>query len=410
MKILFISDVYFPRINGVSTSIETFRHELRALGHTVHLIAPQYATPSADESDILRVPAKQVPLDPEDRYMSFKWVMQQLDKLQSEQYDIIHVQTPFVAHYLGLKLSKLLNIPCIETYHTFFEEYLYHYIPLLPKQLLRMAAQRFSRHQGNSLHGMVVPSRPMLDILKSYGITTRMEVIATGIEPDSFRPGDRVAFRQQYNIPQQRPVLLFVGRVAHEKNIDFLLQVLLKVRLQIPEVLLLIAGEGPARHSLQQQASALGLNPNIMFIGYLERHNELNNCYRAADIFVFSSRTETQGLVLLEAMAQGTAVVSTAELGTRDVLKEGQGVWIAQETAGEFCEKIVRLLENADSRAELGNKGREYALGWSASKQAERMLNFYQRIMESGLHAADSSANIAPQQQATTEIKSPLTP
>ena len=157
MKILFISDVYFPRINGVSTSIETFRRNLRSLGHIVHLIAPDYSTPSADEIDILRVAARQAPFDPEDRFMSYRWVMQKLDKLRSERYEIIHIQTPFVAHYLGVKLSRLLGIPCVETYHTFFEEYLYHYIHLVPKRVMRFVATRFSRHQSNSLDGMVVP-------------------------------------------------------------------------------------------------------------------------------------------------------------------------------------------------------------------------------------------------------------
>jgi len=381
MKILFISDVYFPRINGVSTSIETFRKELRELGHTVHLIAPDYQSPSTDETDILRVPSRRVPLDPEDRFMRFSWVMQHLDKFRDEQYDIIHIQTPFVAHYLGLKLSKLLNIPCIETYHTFFEEYLYHYVPLVPKKLMRMVATRFSRHQGNSLHGMVVPSHPMLNVLKNYGITTHAEVIPTGIEPDSFVPGDREQFRNNYNIPQDRPVLLFVGRVAHEKNIGFLLQVLLQVRKSVADILFVIAGEGPARESLQHEVKQTGLDDNVKFIGYLNRNTELNSCYRSADIFIFSSRTETQGLVLLEAMAQGVPVVSTAELGTRDVLKEGQGVWIAKEELADFSEKIVKMLGDADARKTLSETGRDYAHGWSASKQAERIIVFYQTVL-----------------------------
>ena len=381
MKILFISDVYFPRINGVSTSIETFRHELRALGHSVHLIAPDYMMPSSDETDILRVPSRPVPFDPEDRLMSFKWVMLHLDKFRSEQYDIIHIQTPFVAHYLGTKLSRLLDIPCVETYHTFFEEYLYHYVPLVPKKLMRIVAKRFSRHQGNSLDGMVVPSHPMLSVLKNYGITTHSAVIPTGIEPDSFVPGDRAVFRQNYNIAQDRPVLLFVGRVAHEKNIGFLLQVLAQVRKKIPDILFVIAGEGPARNNLEKEAIALDLGENVMFIGYLDRHTELNSCYRAADIFIFSSRTETQGLVLLEAMAQGVPVVSTAELGTCDVLKEGQGAWIAKEELADFSEKIINMLGDSEARQALSVTGREYAHGWSASKQAERMLGFYQAVI-----------------------------
>jgi 1,2-diacylglycerol 3-alpha-glucosyltransferase len=381
MKILFVSDVYFPRVNGVSTSIETFRTHLRALGHTVDLVAPDYLRPSADETGVLRVPARRVPLDPEDRFMSYRWVMQHLDKFRSEKYHIIHVQTPFVAHYLGTNLSRLLGVPCVETYHTFFEEYLYHYIPLLPRSVLRIAAKWFSRQQGNSLDGMVVPSHPMLQVLRAYGITTPTEVIPTGIAPESFVPGDRAAFRQKFGIEQERPVLLFVGRVAHEKNIGFLLKVVERVRTEIPDVLFVIAGEGPARVGLAREVTALGLDANVMFIGYLDRLTELNSCYCSADVFIFASRTETQGLVLLEAMAQGVPVVSTAELGTRDVLREGQGVWIAQEELGDFSGKVVRMLGDAQVRKDLGVLGREYAKGWSASSQAQQVLHFYRSVL-----------------------------
>lgn len=383
MKILFISDVYFPRINGVSTSIETFRTELGALGHTVHLIAPDYPSKSTDDANILRIAARSIPLDPEDRFMSYSGVMHHLDRLRQENYDIIHIQTPFVAHYLGTRLSQLLDIPCVETYHTYFEEYLYHYIPFIPKRMMRLIAQRFSRHQGNSLHGMVVPSHPMHQILKNYGITTPTKVIPTGLEPASFVEGDRVAFRHKYGIAQDRPVLLFVGRVAFEKNIGFLLKVVSQVRLSIPDVLFVIAGEGPALKNLINEVETLKLTENVLFIGYLDRHTELNSCYRSADIFVFSSRTETQGLVLLEAMAQGTPVVSTAELGTRDVLREGMGVWIAKEEQADFSEKVVSMLKNTDARIALGAAGRDYAMSWSASRQAERMVTFYQSVVTS---------------------------
>jgi glycosyltransferase involved in cell wall biosynthesis len=378
MKILFISDVYFPRINGVSTSIETFRHELRARGHTVHLIAPDYFAPSEDESDILRVPSRRLPFDPEDRLMKFDWAMRHLGQLRAEYYDIVHIQTPFVAHYLGLKLARLMQVPCVETYHTFFEEYLYHYVPFMPKGMMRMAARRFSRNQGNALNGMVVPSHPMLEVLREYGVTSPAEVIPTGLEPESFMPGDGVRFRERYGIAPERPMMLFVGRVAHEKNIGFLLRVLQHVRLSVPGVLFVIAGEGPARDGLEREVEQLGLAGSILFIGYLDRHTELNDCYRSADVFVFSSRTETQGLVLLEAMAQGVPVVSTAKMGTRDVLKDGAGVLIAEEEVEDFSGKVARLLGSANARTLLGQAGREYAAQWSAGSMAERMLQFYQ--------------------------------
>lgn len=394
MKILFISDVYFPRVNGVSTSIETFRHNLASLGHTVHLIAPDYLAPSVDETNILRVPARQLPLDPEDRLMSYRWVMTQLERWRSEHYDIIHIQTPFVAHYLGVKLSRLLGIPCVETYHTFFEEYLHHYVPLVPRKVMRFVAKRFSRHQGNSLDGMVVPSHPMLHILKSYGITTPTEVIPTGIEPESFVPGDREAFRNNHHIPQDRPLLLFLGRVAHEKNIGFLIKAVDRVRHEISDVLFVIAGEGPARDSLALEVKKLGLGENVMFIGYLDRRTELNSCYRAADIFVFSSRTETQGLVLLEAMAQGVPVVATAELGTRDVLQEGAGVWIAQEELTDFSGKVVKMLRDAQVRKDLGDAGRDYAHQWSGAKQAQRMLGFYHAVLNPPLNCVKGATSV----------------
>jgi glycosyltransferase involved in cell wall biosynthesis len=228
---------------------------------------------------------------------------------------------------------------------------------------------------------MVVPSHPMMEVLRRYGVTSHAEVIPTGLEPESFIQGDGAAFRNKYGIAQERPVLLFVGRVAHEKNIGFLLQVVDRVRHDIPDVLLLIAGEGPAREGLKHEVAKLGLAENVMFIGYLDRHTELNSCYRSADIFVFSSRTETQGLVLLEAMAQGVPVVSIAEMGTRDVLREGCGVWIAEEKVEDFSAKVIAMLGDDQARIQLGAAGSDYAQGWSAWKLAQRMLTFYESVI-----------------------------
>jgi glycosyltransferase involved in cell wall biosynthesis len=215
-------------------------------------------------------------------------------------------------------------------------------------------------------------------------VTTIAEVIPTGLEPESFVVGNGDDFRKKYSIELKRPMLLFVGRVAHEKNIGFLLQVVARVKREIPDILFMIAGEGPAREGLEHVVKKLDLTRNVKFIGYLDRHTELASCYHSADIFVFSSRTETQGLVLLEAMAQGVPVVSTAEMGTRDVLREGAGVWIAKEELEDFSGKIVKMLGDASARARLGEAGRDYAHEWSAGKQAGRMLAFYQSIIKSG--------------------------
>lgn len=382
MKILFISDVYFPRVNGVSTSIRTFATQLQRLGHEVHLIAPDYAGATEDESWIRRIPASSIYFDPEDRLMKWKSVLSILPDLKRAQFDVIHVHTPFIAHYFGLRLARELKLPIIETYHTFFEEYLHYYLPWIPKSIARSMARRISERQCNAVDAIVAPSAPMLSVLRAYGVKTTAEVIPTGLQEKSFEPADGAAFRRQYQIPLDRPMLLYVGRVAHEKNIGFLLEMTKQLVQRHPEALLVVAGEGPAEASLHEQAKRLGLEHHIQFIGYLDRNTELNACYQAADIFVFASKSETQGLVLLEAMAQGTPVVAIAELGTASILVEGFGALIAPDHVQQFADRVGHLLTHPEECHALGEFARDYAkANWTAQRQAERMLNFYHEVM-----------------------------
>ncbi len=389
MKILFISDVYFPRINGVSTSIKTFVQQMQSLGHEVHLIAPDYGVTTQNEAEqdeawVKRIPARSIYFDPEDKLMKYGEAMKLLPELKQEKYDIIHVHTPFVAHYLGLKLAAKLNIPCLETYHTFFEDYLHHYLPWVPQFLARGMARMISKRQCNAVDAIVAPSNPMLDVLRSYGVKVTAEVIPTGLQEHSFKDADGQAFREKYDIALDRPMLLYVGRVAFEKNIDFLLGMAKVLSEERPDVLLVVTGEGPAEASLHKLAKVLNIEKNVKFIGYLDRNTELNACYQAADVFVFASKSETQGLVLLEAMAQGTPVVAIAELGTASILIEGRGALISTENTLEFAEKVHQLMIYPEQRFELGRRARAYALAkWTAKLQAERMLKFYAQLTSS---------------------------
>jgi 1,2-diacylglycerol 3-alpha-glucosyltransferase len=386
MKILFISDVYFPRVNGVSTSIKTFVDQLQSLGHQVDLIAPDYECNQIDESNVTRVSARSIYFDPEDRLMKYGVALKLLPALKLAEYDIIHINTPFVAHYLGLKLSKQLNIPCVETYHTFFEDYLHHYLPWIPQSTARGIARYISKKQCNAVDSVVVPSQPMLDVLRAYGIKTRANVIPTGLQASSFAEADGFKFKQEYGIENSRPMLLYVGRVAFEKNIPFLFEMTKVLAERYPNVLLVIAGEGPAEKVLHQLAITLKIEDNVKFIGYLDRHAALNACYKSADVFVFSSKSETQGLVLLEAMAQGTPVVAIAELGTASILIEGEGAMIATENAIEFSEKVACLIEDRELRDNLGKRAKDYVLHkWTAGAQAQRMVNFYQTTIEQSI-------------------------
>jgi 1,2-diacylglycerol 3-alpha-glucosyltransferase len=378
MNILFISDVFFPRVNGVSTSINTFATELRALGHQVTLIAPSYTDEDKQEEWIVRVPSHKIYFDPEDRLMNFGKLKALLPWIRDKHFDVIHIHTPFTAHYVGIHFGKKLDIPVVETYHTFFEDYLHHYLPFIPQFISRKLARTISRRQCNAVDGIVSPSKPMLDVLKQYGIKTPAEVVATGLDDSSFANVDGEHFRMSHDIPLTQPMLLFVGRVAHEKNIGFLLEMHVELIKNHPDAILVITGEGPAEESIKQSIEKLGISNKVRMIGYLDRGHELIACYKAADIFVFASKSETQGLVLLEAMAQGTAVVAIAELGTKSILIEGEGVLIAKDDINDFADKVSVLLSDAPKRQMIGEKGRQYAKEkWGAGVLAKKVAKFY---------------------------------
>ncbi|MCP5298543.1 MAG: glycosyltransferase [Chromatiaceae bacterium] len=394
MRILKISDVYFPRVNGVSTSIRTFGHELLRQGHEVTLIAPEYPQPFDDDLEILRVPSRYLHLDPEDRLMRPRVVRRLLPELRGRGFDIVHVHTPFAAHYAGLWLGDALGVPVVESYHTYFEEYLDKYLTWLPRGALRYVARRFSRGQCGAVDALVVPTQPMLDVLRGYGISTHAEVIPTGLPAGAFVRGDGAAFRRRHGIAAERPVMLYVGRVAHEKNLDFLLRVAEHVRKSVSNVLLVIAGEGPAVRHLRRLIEALGLQTHVQFVGYLTRDKELPDCYAAGDVFVFASRTETQGLVLLEAMQAGTPVVTTAVMGTAEVMADRRGGLVVEEDVAAFAGAVERLLNDAALRRELAAHAVDKAAQWSAPATTARLLALYRECVVS--HAARSDAATEP--------------
>jgi glycosyltransferase involved in cell wall biosynthesis len=221
----------------------------------------------------------------------------------------------------------------------------------------------------------------MREVLLAYGVSTPIHVLPTGLAADRFVPGDGTRFRAQAGIPSNRPLVTYIGRVAHEKNIDFLIKMFVEVRQAVPTAMLVIAGEGPAREPLRQMVARLGLQRHVHFAGYLDRNTALLDCYAAADVFVFASRTETQGLVLLEAMAQGAPIVSTAELGTRSILKPGCGALVVDEQSQAFADATVRVLKDADLRKELAERGRHYARTWSSVVMAKRLADLYTSVL-----------------------------
>jgi glycosyltransferase involved in cell wall biosynthesis len=319
----------------------------------------------------------------------------ELQRLRPDEFDLVHVHTPFLAHYAGVRHARRAGIPVVETYHTFFEEYLHHYVPLMPRWIGRSLARRVTRSQCAAVDALVSPSAPMLEQLVQYGVGTPIHVIPTGMPPERFVRGDGARFRARQGLPADRPIVLYVGRVAHEKNIGFLLDAFVELRRAQPQALMVIAGEGPARQALCTQVQQLGLARDVAFVGYLDREKGLADCYAAASAFVFASRTETQGLVLLEAMAQGCAVVSTAVLGTASILQPGCGAHVAPEDPAAFAHAVAAVLEDPGRAARMGEQARRYAEGWSSQSCARRLQACYQQVLDghSRMPVAGAAAN-----------------
>lgn len=385
MNVLMLSDVYFPRVNGVSTSIRTFALALVRMGHRVTLVAPDYGAGSGQAShdteyEVIRLPARTIFFDPEDRLIRGDALRAVLPLLAQRPWDVIHIHTPFRAHRLGVRLARKTGRPTVETYHTFFEEYVAHYLPWLPASWLRFVARRVSRFLCHGVDHLIVPSAQMVAVLDRYGIRTPATVIPTGIDLAEFRGGDGARFRARHGIAAQRPALVTVSRLALEKNIAFLLHVTGALLVEFPDLVFLIAGEGPDAERLKAMSARLGLQDNVRFFGNLDRRTALLDAYRAGDVFVFASPTETQGLVLIEAMALSVPIVSTAVMGTATVLRGARSALVSEEDVDAFAAQVAGLLRSPQRRAALAVEGPRDAQAWSTEHLMQQAVALYERL------------------------------
>jgi 1,2-diacylglycerol 3-alpha-glucosyltransferase len=381
LRVLMVTDVYFPRVNGVSTSIRTFRRDLAALGCEVDLIAPAYPARWDDDPGVTRVASRYLPCDPEDRAMHLRALARER-RAQHGRFNLVHVQTPFLAHHAGLAAARAAGVAIVESYHTLFEEYLHHYVRHAPRSALRFLARRASCVHCNAVDAVIAPSDAMARRLLGYGVATAVEVIPTGLNVEEFHGGDGARFRADIGLQPECPVLLYVGRVAHEKNIGFLLSAMAILRELVPAAVLVIAGDGPARPALERDVLERGLKGRVRFVGYLERGRTLLDCYRSADLFAFASRTETQGLVLLEAMAVGLPVLAQSAMGTESILSHGRGAVVAPDDPAAYAAMAAELLRERERLDELARDARRFVLEhWSSREMARRMLTLYERTI-----------------------------
>ncbi len=414
MRILMAADTYRPRVNGVVTSIDTFSAEYRKMGHEVFIIAPEYPVDQKDimgeadkanEQFVTRLPSDYMFYDPEDRWSKVnspegRRIIK--EKILSQKFDVIHTHAPGPLGFAAIKWGRIIGCPVVDTYHTLFEQYV-HYIKFVPSFLMKWFARYLSRKLCNGHDMVVCPSTQMKDTLISYKVRKDLPIIVnpTGIKIDKFKTYDRDAFRKKYNVPKDTTLFLFMGRVGFEKNIPFLYKVLKKVLAKRPNTKLIVAGKGPAEAAVQQAAKDEGVFDNVIFVGYLEPQ-EWVDTYAGADLFTFASVTETQGLVVTEAMAVGTPVVAVGKMGVAEVMAGDKGGILVKEDVDEFTAAVFKILEDKALYEAKRKEAFEYAKEWSAEAMAKKMMKNYENIIEMVKSRKSQNSKVKSQKENPT--------
>jgi glycosyltransferase involved in cell wall biosynthesis len=393
MRIGLFTDTFRPNLNGVTVSIETFAAELAHLGSTVVLFAPRPRFPRPFGS---RFGSAVPPISHPPGVDSVHWVPSvplvfertqrlalPLERLivssaRRARLDVVHTQTPFGIGYAGVQAGRALGIPVVHTYHTYYAEYV-HYLRA-GARLARRLTPAVSRWFCNLHDWVIVPSHDIEDLLAGYGVRRPLEVLMTGVPiPPVATPEERVLARRELGLAPEERALLFVGRIAREKNLDLLLDAMPELLARDPRLVLFLAGDGPDRLRLERAVVARGLAREVRFLGWVP-HDAIEPCYRAADVFVFPSLTETQGLALLEAMARGCAVVAAHGPGVRELIDHGVNGLLAAPEPRAFARAVTVLLARPQLARRLGESARRRAGDLESAGQARTLLERYEEL------------------------------
>ncbi len=378
MKIAILTDTYFPQINGVSTSTQTFAEEFEKLGHGVIILGPGMAGAMESTSKIWRFKSMVFPFQKE--YRVILPLSRQLRQFPSLEVDIIHAQTPFSMGRLALYLGWKNKIPVVHTYHTYFEEYL-HYLPILPTWMLQKAASRDARRFCNACDAVVAPSTAMKQVLERYKVETPISVIPTGVPLDSISiTTDRAAYRKALGWSDDHKIVIYVGRLGEEKNLTLLMSSFEQVAAAVPLARLLIVGDGPNRKEVAQWISVNSLANRVLCLGYVP-HQDVFTAFAAADVIAFPSKTETQGLSLLEGLAVGIPAVGVRAMGVVDILGDERGGFLVDGSTAAFTDKLIALLTDDVLHREKSAGAFETAERFSARKTAGQMLDLYEHVI-----------------------------
>ncbi|MCR5613482.1 glycosyltransferase [Treponema sp.] len=394
MKIAFFTDAYFPRINGVAVSVQSYARELCCLGHDVCVVCTNYDTSVKElrvEHDekvqallLVRIPSVKEWISKEDPAIRIRFAKEVRAWLADWNPDIVHINTEFFVALLGVRFAKRYKIPLVYTFHTLWEDYFANYIRYLPPAFLRSCGRGFVKVFLRRADEIIVPTVKIQQTVARYGINRSTYILPTGI-PDSIAQPidvDKLSeFKKQLCIefPQlkNKKILLYVGRVVIEKNLDMLFSVLQNVLQSIPDAALLFVGGGPELEPLSKRCKNLGLDDSVVFAGYQNR-DSLPLFYAISSIFTFPSCTETQGLVTIEAMLCGLPVVAIGEMGTVDVMQGDNGGFMVQNDVKEFSSRVLDLLMDKNLYKHKSLEAKKWGERWLISSLTPKLVERYQ--------------------------------
>jgi glycosyltransferase involved in cell wall biosynthesis len=395
MKIVMFTDAYWPRINGVTVSVDSFSRSLLKAGHQVLIICSSYPETNlaanerqdqAGEPLIVRVPSTPAFITKEDRIAKFNkwfWVFKQVELFDP---DIIHINTEFMIAEFGFLYAKAHNLPAIYTFHTMWEDYAESYFPLFPPILVRFVIRGILKNILRRSYRVIVPSPQIEMVVKKYKFKRETFLLPTGIDPDFFvhHPSEVSEFREKmerrYPALKGKRILLFAGRVAKEKNLGFLLGILPGILARHPDTALLIIGNGPDLDYFKEETARRGVADQCVFTGYMER-KDLALAYSISEIFVFPSLTETQGLVTLEAMFSGIPVVAIGEMGTIMVMGGDNGGFMVKNDPWEFSRRVLELMEDRELYDRKVLEAKQHAQSWSIDEITRRLERIYEKTV-----------------------------
>jgi 1,2-diacylglycerol 3-alpha-glucosyltransferase len=374
VRVALFTNNYVPFCGGVTTSVETLRRGLVGRGHEVWVFAPRFPG-AADDPHVVRYPSIPAATYPEFA-LAIPFSRAIAARARALAIDVFHAQHPFLLGPTARRLARQHRRPLIFTYHTRYEKYA-HYVPL-QRNLVEAAAVRLSTRFAARATAVIAPSAVIRDELLGRGVRAPIAVVPTGIDLTRFCPGDRQVARGELGLAAEERVLLYVGRLDREKSVERILLAFERIASTVPRTRLLLVGQGTQAEALRRLAGSLPIADRIRFLG-LRPHADLPVCYRAADLFVFASETETQGLVLAEAAASGLPAVAVAAPGCDEVVQDGASGLLTKPEPAALAEAVIGLLVDGERRRVMGVRAREVAARqFGVDLQIDRTLAVYE--------------------------------